>query len=71
MRYNWSVRLRWIGVSAARLSGNADKGAQFLIEIQDLVGRSAWRIPIPITLSRWEKRRWRQDPMRAGARNIL
>ncbi len=43
VRYNWSVRLRWVGVSAARLSGNADKGTQFLIEIQDLVGRSAWR----------------------------
>src|SRR5262249_13408948 len=42
-RYSWSVRLRWLGVTAARYSGDSAKAVTLLTEIQDLAGRSAWR----------------------------
>ena len=42
-RYSWSLRLRTLGVSAARLAGDSAKGVTLLTEIQDLAGRSAWR----------------------------
>lgn len=42
-RYNWSVRLRWFGISAARFAGDSQRAATLLIEINDLAGRAAWR----------------------------
>ncbi len=42
-RYNWSVRLRWIGITAARYAGESARATSLLTEIHDLAGRAAWR----------------------------
>lgn len=42
-RYNWSVRLRGVGIAAARFSGESPRAVTLLTEIQDLAGRAAWR----------------------------
>ena len=42
-RYNWSVRLRWLGREAALRSGNAEAGQKFFDEAKDLSEKFAWR----------------------------
>lgn len=42
-RYNWSIRLRGIGISAANFAGDSAKAKLLLAEIQDFAGRMAWR----------------------------
>jgi len=42
-RYNWSIRLRGVGVPAARFAGESERAVSLLTEIQDLAGRSGWR----------------------------
>jgi predicted Zn-dependent protease len=42
-RYAWSIRLRAIGIPAARFAGDSERAIAFIAEIQDLAGRAAWR----------------------------
>ncbi len=42
-RYNWSVRLRWIGIDAARLSGDGETAKKLFDELVDHATRFAWR----------------------------
>ena len=42
-RYNWSVRLRWVGRDAALRSGKAEAAQKFFEEIKDLSEKFAWR----------------------------
>ncbi len=43
LRYAWSLRLRTIGVTAARYAGDSPRAVTLLTEIKDLAGRAAWR----------------------------
>lgn len=42
-RYQWSIRLRGIGIPAARFAGDDQRALTLLTEIQDLAGRAGWR----------------------------
>jgi len=42
-RYSWSIRMRRIGVEAARMSGQADQALVWQTEIADFAGRAPWR----------------------------
>ena len=42
-RYAWSIRLRRLGVTAARFAGESVRAVAMLTEVQDLAGRAAWR----------------------------
>lgn len=42
-RYAWSIRLRQTGIEAARMSGNVTQGSVWQAEMNDVVGRAAWR----------------------------
>lgn len=42
-RYNWSVRLRWVGMEAARQSGDQDVAKKLLEELVDHSTRFSWR----------------------------
>ena len=42
-RYNWSIRLRSLGVGIARHAGQAEQGAIWHAEVLDLAGRAPWR----------------------------
>ncbi len=42
-RYNWSIRLRQLGVNVARLAGQPQQGAIWHAEVLDYAGRAPWR----------------------------
>lgn len=42
-KYNWSVRLRWIGVEAARFAGESRQADVYADEIAKLVRSAPWR----------------------------
>lgn len=42
-RYSWSVRMRQIGVEAARMSGQAEQAQTWHTEILDYAARAPWR----------------------------
>lgn len=42
-RYSWSVRMRLIGIEAARMSGQAEQAQVWQTEIIDFAGRAPWR----------------------------
>ena len=46
-RFNTSVRLRWVGISVCRLSGDEARAAKLLEEIDELVSGAAWRYSDP------------------------
>ncbi len=42
-RYSWSVRMRLLGIEAARMSGDSKQAGTWLAEISDQAGRAPWR----------------------------
>jgi tetratricopeptide (TPR) repeat protein len=42
-RYSWSIRMRLIGVEAARMSGQSEQASVWQTEIVDFAGRAPWR----------------------------
>lgn len=42
-RYSWSIRMRLVGIEAARMSGQADQAMAWQTEIADFAVRSPWR----------------------------
>lgn len=42
-RYSWSIRMRLVGMEAARMSGQADQASVWQTEIADFAGRAPWR----------------------------
>ena len=42
-RYAWSIRLRQAGIEPARMSGHVEQGKVWQAEMNDVVGRAAWR----------------------------
>jgi len=42
-RYSWSVRMRLIGIEAARMSGQSEQAQVWATEIIDFAGRAPWR----------------------------
>lgn len=43
-RYAWSLRLRQAGIEPARMSGHVEQGTIWQAEMNDVVGRTAWRV---------------------------
>jgi len=42
-RYSWSVRMRMLGIEAARMSGDSKQASTWQAEIVDQAGRAPWR----------------------------
>ncbi len=42
-RYSWSVRMRHLGIEAARMSGDSKQASTWQVEIVDQAGRAPWR----------------------------
>lgn len=42
-RYSWSIRMRLIGIEAARMTGQSAQADVWQTEIADFAGRAAWR----------------------------
>ena len=42
-RYSWSVRMRLLGIEAARMSGDSKQASTWQAEIVDQAGRAPWR----------------------------
>lgn len=42
-RYSWSVRMRYLGIEAARMSGDPKQALTWQAEIADQAGRAPWR----------------------------
>ena len=49
-RYSWSIRMRYIGIEAARMSGQAEQATVWQTEIVDFAGRAPWRYSDPDNL---------------------
>jgi Tfp pilus assembly protein PilF len=42
-RYSWSIRLRQVGLEAARATDRVEEAAKWMVEIQDAATRAPWR----------------------------
>lgn len=42
-RYSWSIRMRVVGIEAARMSGQAEQATVWQTEVVDFAGRAPWR----------------------------
>ncbi len=49
-RYSWSIRMRYVGIEAARMSGQAEQATVWQTEIIDFAGRAPWRYSDPDNL---------------------
>ena len=58
-RYSWSIRMRLVGLEAARMSGQAAQASVWQTEIADFAGRLRGDIRMPTTSSRWTAPRWK------------
>ena len=42
-RYSWSIRMRLIGIEAARMTGQSAQASVWQTEMADFAGRAPWR----------------------------